>query len=145
MARHFETAGIRPDLVLCSPARRTAETLERLSEALGDPQVMVREWLYSGSVSQIRDHLSRLPEAVDSVLVLGHNPLLQVLALELMAPTGHELEAERALRTKYPTGALAVLDAPDPWAGLVPESCTLRAFVRPRELEGASGPRGEGG
>jgi phosphohistidine phosphatase len=36
VAGHLEAEGIRPDLVLCSPARRTRETLERVKAAFGD-------------------------------------------------------------------------------------------------------------
>ncbi len=134
MERHLLEHGIRPDLVLCSPARRTVETLDRISQAVEGVQVKIREWIYMGSVGTLRDHLSHLPDTVVSVLVIGHNPGLEGLAHQLMGPGDHDPSVD-ALRTKYPTGALATLEGPRIWSALTPDSCVLRAFVRPRELE----------
>jgi len=134
MERYLLEKGIRPDLVLCSPSRRTVETLDRISEAVEGIQVKIQEWIYMGSVGTLRDHLSRLPDTVDSVLVIGHNPGLEGLAHQLMGPGDHDPSAE-ALRAKYPTGALATLEGPRSWSGLTRGSCVLRSFVRPRELE----------
>ena len=44
------------------------------------------------------------------------------------------------LASKYPTGALAVLDVRDPWERLGPGSATLERFVTPRMLDPADGP-----
>lgn len=135
MERYLIEKGIRPDLVLCSPARRTVETLDRISKAVEGVETKIQEWIYMGSAGTLRDHVSRLPVTVDSVLVIGHNPGLEELADQLMGPGDHDPSAD-ALREKYPTGALATLEGPRTWSELTPGSCVLRSFVRPRELEG---------
>ena len=132
VAGHLEAERIRPDLVLCSPARRTRETLERVAAAFGD-QVEVRldETLYGASEAELLACLRALPQEVDSVMVIGHNPALEELALAL-ASEGAELAR---MREKYPTAALATIDLPaDDWSAIERGSGELVAYVRPRDL-----------
>jgi phosphohistidine phosphatase len=130
---HLEAERIRPDLVLCSPARRTRETLELVLAAFGD-QVEVRldETLYGASEAELLACLRALPHEVDSVIVIGHNPALEELALAL-ASEGAELAR---MREKYPTAALATIDLPaDDWSAIERGSGELVAYVRPRDLD----------
>jgi phosphohistidine phosphatase len=133
LARHLEEERIRPDLVLCSPARRTRETLERVKDAFGDGvEVRLTEALYGASESTLVACLEALPEEVASVMLIGHNPGLGELALAL-ASEGTWLPR---LREKYPTGALATIDLPaERWSAIGRGSGELVAYVRPRDLE----------
>jgi phosphohistidine phosphatase len=72
--------------------------------------------------------LRRVPDKVDAVMLIGHNPAIQDLGVRL-AGGGSEL-AER----KFPTGALATLTFAGPWRALQPSDAELVAFVKPREL-----------
>jgi phosphohistidine phosphatase len=132
VAAHIEAEGIRPELVLCSPARRTRETLARIETAFGD-RVDARfdEALYAASEAELLAHLRRLPSMVQSVMIIGHNPGLEDLALGL-ASEG----AERArMEEKYPTAALATIDlSADDWSEIERGSGELVAYVRPRDL-----------
>jgi phosphohistidine phosphatase len=132
VARHLETSGIRPDLVLCSPARRTRETLERVRAALGDEiEVRFDERLYGASAPELLARLRALPAEVAAVMVVGHNPGLEQLALTL-ASSGARL-AE--LTEKLPTAALATIELPaDRWDAIEPGSGELVGYVRPRDL-----------
>jgi phosphohistidine phosphatase len=133
IADHLEAEGIRPDLVLCSPARRTRETLERLETALGDRvEVRFEEALYGASEIELLARLRALPPEVSSVMLIGHNPGLEDLALAL-ASTGDGLAR---MREKYPTGALATIDLPaDEWDAIEADTGELVAYVRPRDLD----------
>jgi phosphohistidine phosphatase len=133
MARHFVDSGILPDLVLCSPARRTRETLDGIAQALSDTVVEVEEELYGASALALLDRIQRLPPTTDSVLVIGHNPGFEELAELLLGPAGHDPTVLR-MREKYPTGAVASFQAPSEWTEVGPGSCTLRCFVRPRDM-----------
>jgi phosphohistidine phosphatase len=132
MARHIEAERIRPDLVLCSPARRTRETLERIEGALGDGvETRLDEALYGASEARLLGCLKALPQKVGSVMLVGHNPGLEDLALAL-ASEGAELAR---LREKYPTAALATIDLPaDRWSAVERGSGELVAYVRPKDL-----------
>jgi len=46
MAKELRRREIRPTLVLCSPSRRTQETLALISSSLGDPTIDVDDVLY---------------------------------------------------------------------------------------------------
>jgi phosphohistidine phosphatase len=132
MAGHLEDEGIRPDLVLCSPARRTRETLERIEDALGDGiEARFEDALYGATEATLLRCLNALPDEVDSVMLIGHNPGLEDLALAL-ASEGAELDR---LREKFPTAALATIDLPaDRWRAVERGMGELVAFVRPRDL-----------
>lgn len=134
LARHLARAAIRPDLVLCSAAIRTRETLDRLGDAVAGVDTAVERGLYEATDSRLLARLRQVADAVGSVLVIGHNPGLERLALRLCA--GGDAQALALLREKYPTGALATLTAPlERWADLKPGCCRLEAFVRPADLE----------
>ena len=135
MAEHTRSAALRPELVLCSSARRTRETLEVLRPALGEEvEVLVEEGLYGRAQADCSTVCIAVPAAVDSVLLIGHNPGLHDLALEL---TGDgEEDAVDLLRVKFPTGALAQLDVNvTDWAQLAPGQAYLASLVVPRTLD----------
>jgi phosphohistidine phosphatase len=70
--------------MLCSPARRARETLERVEGALGDEvEVVFEEGPYGASEAALLARLRALQPEVGSVLVIGHNPGLEQLALAL--------------------------------------------------------------
>lgn len=135
MGEHMATQGWLPEQVLCSAARRAQETLEGLWQNwAAQPPVRVEGDLYGTGARELRERLQRLPEATDSVLLVGHNPAIQQLALDL-AGSG-EVEAYAAMRAKFPTAALAVLEV-GPWHELYPGGAALVAFVRPKDLASA--------
>ena len=72
-----------------------------------------------------------MPDAVDSAMVIGHNPALQDLALDLARPG----PARREVAAKYPTGALMELEPHVyNWADLGNGTGALLTLVRPRDL-----------
>ena len=131
MARH----GLLPDRVLCSAARRAVETWQALSSVLGDhAAVEFREDIYHATPGDLLDAVRSLPPEVESVLLIGHNPTFEDLALAL-AGSGEE-KALQELDRKYPTGAMAILDFPvQDWGEVREGTGWLRAFVRPRDLK----------
>ena len=135
MGRYMNHADFRPDLVLSSSSARTRQTLDiALPEIGGDVPVVFERSLY---LAQVRDMMARvrlLSDDVRSVMVVGHNPEMQALALRLI--DGGDAAAIDRLRAKFPTAALATLVVKrDRWADLGPGSCELHSFVVPRDLE----------
>jgi phosphohistidine phosphatase len=133
IADYLQEAGIRPELVLSSPSRRTRETLELLEPALADAEIRFEPELYGASESALLATLHGVSDAVGSALLLGHNPGLQQLAVDLAGQGDHEL-IER-LSTKMPTAALATLVVPvDSWGDVAAGKGELAGYVVPREL-----------
>ena len=130
LARHLRSEAVEPEIVLCSSARRARETLEQLTELLDDAQVLVEEALYAAEAEQLLERLRRLPDRIERVMIVAHNPGLQDLALDL-ASSGSDLER---LRGKFPTGALATIAFPGSWRDVAPGDGTLVSFVTPRAL-----------
>ncbi len=134
IGQHLARFDARPELVLCSPARRSAETLERLLEALGPtaaPRVETREELYLGGQRTLLDAVRELPTDTSRVLLIAHNPDLHELAVSLSG--SGEPGPLAALKERFPTGALAVLGLSD-WAEANAGVGRLKEFVRPRDL-----------
>jgi phosphohistidine phosphatase len=133
MAAHLPSAGVRPALVLCSSSRRTLETLDALRLALGEgADVRIEPDLYGADAWEILERLRAVDDAIPQVLVIGHNPGLQDLAIEL-AGEGDAALLNR-LRTKFPTGALATFDFDVAWAELRPGHAHLTHLVTPKDL-----------
>ena len=61
---------IEPELVLCSSARRTRETLEGVAPA---GHRMIESELYSATAGDLVARLRRVPDDVASVMLIGHN------------------------------------------------------------------------
>ena len=133
IARHLDEAGIRPALVLCSAALRARQTYECVRPA---GELVIEPLLYGASAGAVAERVRAVPEAVASVMVIGHNPAMQALAVGLAADevTGAADEQLETLREKFPTCALATLRLSGPWNALAPGSCQLLEVVRPADL-----------
>jgi phosphohistidine phosphatase len=133
VAAHLASEGIHPALVLCSSARRARETLEAIRPALGeDADVRVEGELYGADADDLLRRINAVDAHIRSMMVIGHNPGLEDLALDL-AGDGTEAALTR-LRRKLPTGALATLDVPSSWARLSAGGACLTSLVLPRDL-----------
>jgi phosphohistidine phosphatase len=131
IAEHLRRESAAPELVLCSSARRTRETLERIAPALGEAvAVAVERELYAASEHLLLERVRAIDEGAESVLLIAHSPGIEQLALSL-ASSGAGLAA---LRRKYPTGALATLEFAGPWRELAPGNARLTDFVTPKQL-----------
>jgi len=126
LAEHFEKAPLEVDLVLCSTARRTRETLELILPALGKVEVKFEHELYGAGADELELRLRRLPSKVRAVLVVGHNPGLEELASLLLGRGGPG---------HFPTGALASLrfGAAD-WRSIRAVAAEVIGFVTPKEI-----------
>jgi phosphohistidine phosphatase len=115
-----------PQVILSSSAWRAQQTAEAVAEAVGyDGDITCLDELYGATPTQCLRVLSRLPDDVDVVLVIGHHPDLKDLVEVLTGETDH-----------LPTAAIAQLRMPvDRWAELRNDlKAELVTVWRPREL-----------
>jgi len=141
MAQWIVEQDLLPDIVLCSSAIRTQQTLDlmlqkwatlrKATPTLALPQVSIEDQLYLASDSLILSVVqsnAKVCSSENGVMVLGHNPGMEILASNL---AGCEVA--------MPTGALAILTPsspdgkwPDDWANV--KLWKWRGLVKTREL-----------
>ena len=124
-------AGMVPDGVLVSPARRAAQTWEQASAAL-EPgrQPIVDPRIYANTVEALLDAVRETPEDVRTLAVVGHNPSVAELASTVDDGRGDPV-ARRALEAGFPAGGVAVFDLAAAFADLTGGSATLTGFRAP--------------
>lgn len=134
MGLYFAQCGFRPDVILCSTARRALETLDQVRPRLaGKPALTIDKAIYRADSAALLALVRDLPETAGSALIVGHNPALEEFALSLAGSGPKELRASMA--EKYPTGALTVLSLPQqPWAEIGWKMAELRNFTSPKDL-----------
>jgi phosphohistidine phosphatase len=122
MRAYLEDRGVAPDVILCSSALRTRETLEGIRDGLsGTARVEVEDRLYGAGAEELLARLARLDDDVAGVMVVGHNPGVADV-LEILTGTPQSV----------PTGAIAVLSFTGPWRDVASASVTLDSLWRPR-------------
>jgi phosphohistidine phosphatase len=117
---------------LCSTATRARRTWELVRAALAKaPETSYLDELYLAPPGRMLQLVRQHGKGAKRLLLVGHNPGMQALALRL-ARVG-DASLRRALAEKFPTGALARLSfEAEKWKEL--ESGRLLNFWRPRDL-----------
>lgn len=136
IGRYLNAERLKPDLVLCSGAVRARATLALLLAEFSGPAPEIRydDTLYLVTASTLLDAVRKVEARHRHVLMVGHNPGLHALALEL---TGGGSRNDLAnLATAFPTAALAMLTFDeDDWSRIRAGSGRLMHFISPRSLE----------
>jgi phosphohistidine phosphatase len=125
--------GYRPTHVLCSSARRTQETFERLAPRLGgEPALHVLPELYLASPSELLAHIEAAPQAASTLLVVAHNPGISSLAHYFAE--GADPALRQRILDSFPPAAFAAFGSPArSWDGFE-DARSLLDFVRPNDL-----------
>jgi phosphohistidine phosphatase len=132
LAAHFAKMQ-RPDLVLCSSALRTRQTLDLVAHAWAPPApAAIEDGLYLASAPALLARLTAVQDEVGTVLVLAHNPGLHHLAEALAAHSSRALRGR--LAEKFPTGATATFRFTGPWAGIAHTTIILTDLTIPADL-----------
>jgi phosphohistidine phosphatase len=143
MARHMRTKDYLPEVVLCSTALRSRETVALLlSTWRKKPALRYEAALYLADWPVLLANLKKAPPRASPLLLVGHNPGIEQLAIALAFQSNNPAERSRLQRLtrKFPTGALAVLDFEiASWRNLKAGSGQLIDYVRPKDLAGGSG------
>lgn len=118
--------GLTPARVLCSSSRRTIETWERVSAALGaaptGDSVSFDRRVYDAGADDLLDIVREQPDEAGVVMTVGHNPASHQLVVDLTGRSDFP----------FPTCALAVIRLGVSWAGTAPGAGDLTALWTPR-------------
>jgi len=122
IARHV--AGWSVDLVVCSTAVRARASATPVIDALGCA-VRYERVLYAADGRDLFELVRALPDDVDTVMLIGHNPSLEEFTATLCGSSA-----------RYPTAALGTIDFMiDHWADVASGSGALTAHVTPAQLQ----------
>jgi phosphohistidine phosphatase len=129
--------GLVPDLALVSPAVRAQETWALVAaEFAKAPRMLTDDRIYNATAEKLAGIIGETRKA-QSLIVVGHNPTLHDLALQLIAAGDVEMREE--LNEKLPTSGLVVIELPiDDWGTLHDHSGRLERFVSPRLIAAAT-------
>lgn len=138
IADYIRREGLSMEWALVSTAQRTQETAARIQDALG------QQWegedldlLYHAEPDVIEEMISLVPDVINSVIVIGHNPGMAEYARHLAARGSPDKEAAARLADKYPTAGLARFTVyADQWSDLAGARADLLSFITPRLLSG---------
>jgi phosphohistidine phosphatase len=120
--RWLRDKGLVPDRVLCSPSRRTRETLEAVLAAIGYVDQRLEDSMYEAEPGTLVELADRHRE-VERLMLVGHNPGLEQLAALMHSGQSGDYRG-------MPPGGIAVLRLPAD-AGIEPGIATLSEFWWP--------------
>ena len=124
-------AGLVPDLVLCSSSLRTRQTWEIAKSTLGaEPPVELSEDVYSAGTRALVDLVRDVPESVQTLLVVGHEPTMSHVA-EVLAGPDSDVTALARVRVGVPTGSWTLLETDGSWDALRRGEATLVRLAVP--------------
>lgn len=135
MGAHAIEAGVRPDLVLCSPARRTRQTLDGVLPGLGDGvDIRYDDHVYNASVGELVELLHQVDGRVRAVLVVGHNPACHDLVTRLSG-SGDDGALATLTTSGIRPGTLATIGFVDlAWPELTDGAGYLESLMAPQLL-----------
>lgn len=132
------------DHIIASPAVRVIETLDQLVSGYG--KRMEPTWerrVYLASSATLMDVLREQSDDAQNILMIGHNPGLEDLILDLV-PERIDTTYRNSVFEKFPTTALAEVELNiEHWADIEPNKGSIKRFIRPRDLDPELGPEDE--
>ncbi|HEY1606958.1 MAG TPA: histidine phosphatase family protein [Allosphingosinicella sp.] len=138
VGREMRNLGLAFDRILASPARRVVQTIEEIASSFGPIEPDYDDRIYLASLRTLVELVRETPDAVERLLLIGHNPGLEELTLFLAGRDG-PLRAE--VEIKYPTGTLAGIVFPAAhWRNVGEGQGKIVRFIRPRDLDPELGP-----
>lgn len=140
MAEHLRELALLPELIVSSTSERTRQTVEMVVEHLDDPPVQFDDSVYLAGPSQLLGSIRSADDAVETLMLVGHNPGMHAIAVALS--DGRPSPANARLDAKFPTAAVAVIDFDvDRWRDVGPGLGHLADFIRPKDLPNAEDDR----
>ena len=130
MGKWLKQNAIIPDLILCSPALRTRETLAAVDNELGVGNIVYEEDIYGASLGALLGLVERYSRSCVNLMITGHNPGMDELVC-FLCRTQPPLTDTGKLMT---TAAVAVLGFTDTGTMSTAAAGELLHLVRPRQL-----------
>ncbi len=127
MAELLRKEGVRPDLMLVSPAKRTTMTARFFGQALGieEADFQFDERIYEASSARIFGVFQKIQPSINTALLFGHNP----------ATTDVANYFSKKFIDNVPTcGIVRIEGAVDDWADFSPENAAVTGLFFPENF-----------
>jgi phosphohistidine phosphatase len=108
VGKALAAAGLAPDHALISPARRTAETWICARDDFPRIRAELNRHLYNATSDDIRAAIEPVADRCDTLIVIGHNPGLHELAVELLTDAAASAAEIDRIEARFPTATAAV-------------------------------------
>lgn len=136
MGNEIKRLEIDPEIILCSPSRRTRDTLRltSLENSLVNKKILFDEELYLATPDILLSKIRSLPNETSRALFIGHNPGLQNLILLLVQFDNSN--NFKKIKEHFPTGSLALIEfSENNWQNIRQGTGSLLYFSSPRLLQ----------
>lgn len=124
---------LMPQMVICSPARRTMETLELVMDVAGEQDISVdyRQGLYLAGLSTLLEQIGQTPDSISRLMIVGHNPGMEDLLIHLSRDEPEYTHSGKLMTTAN----LAWLELARNYQQPAEHSAVLKRLIRPGDLE----------
>jgi phosphohistidine phosphatase len=129
IGHRLRAAGERPDRICSSPSKRTVQTILGLCSYLDYPEshIVWESDLYLAGLGELLEVLTQSPPSCNRLMLVGHNPGLQVLLSRLLGD-----KQANSIPQSLPTMAVAKLEiVSDDWRELPPGCGRLLYLHKP--------------
>jgi len=123
MAERLKEKGLKPQLIITSPALRTKTTAEIFADHFSLPDPETKKAIYEASQQTLLRVINKLPDQYDFIAFVGHNPGIAQILYYL---TGEIREVHTS------TVALIDFDTND-WASVSGDTGKLVYYSSPKE------------
>ena len=125
LSEHIQKHNISFDLVLSSPSERTQSTLDLVLSSLDHfPTTTLKESIYHASPFSLTQLIKEQDDAINNLLIIGHNPGLHILTEQL---TNQSI-------VKFPACAFAKITNFNHWKDIDTGILNLESLITPKEL-----------
>ena len=130
LGRLMKAKGYKPDFIICSPARRTQQTMRKVLEPIGEVKSASPRAAYYTTTGQLYDMIKTVDGNIQHLMLISHNPSIHSL-VKFLVGLGHDDSILR-LNAEYKECTLSVLECPiDGWATLMPTENDLADLLIP--------------
>jgi len=136
MGSYLSKHGLQPDCIFCSSALRTKQTLSLMAPYHNNTlHIDYIDKLYLASSKAIKKVVNDTPTNYDHVMIIGHNPGLHMLAMDLATKSGAPHNEIMGLAEKFPTAAIAHYSIETTsWRDAFTVPVKLNVFTSPKQL-----------
>lgn len=126
MGKLIKEKGIRPDLLISSPAKRALTTAQYFAEKLNyaNEDIVEEDDLYEGGSRDIKKVVSEQDENISSIMLFGHNPGLTDFCNHI---------SDRQIDNIPTSAVVSLILKTDKWNDISKATCKLEFFEYPKK------------